>query len=118
MNNFAYYLCEEKKDLKQAERLSAKTVEKFPNNSTFLDTYAWILFQQANYSLAKYYIERAIENIKDEIDGVIFEHYGDILWIMKIDDEKALSMWQKAYNAGIKSDILKQKIDNKGWKRD
>jgi tetratricopeptide (TPR) repeat protein len=118
MNNFAYYLSEEKKDLKRAERMSAKTVLD-PKNSTFLDTYAWILYQQGSYSLAKFYIERAVDNLQNkEDDGVVFEHYGDILWVLKADDNKALEMWQKAYNAGSKTDNLKQKIDNKGWKRD
>jgi len=42
MNNYAYYLSEEKTDLKKAEKMSAKAVEKEPNNSTYLDTYAWI----------------------------------------------------------------------------
>ena len=117
MNNYAYYLSLGKNELKKAERMSAKTVELEPKNSTYLDTYAWILYQQANYSLAKYYIERAMDNMKkDEEPGVILEHYGDILWMTKNDD-KALKMWQKSYESGNKTDDLKKKIDNKGWKR-
>jgi Tfp pilus assembly protein PilF len=46
LNNYAYYLSTEKKDLKKAERMSALTVEKEPENSTYLDTYAWIFYQQ------------------------------------------------------------------------
>jgi tetratricopeptide (TPR) repeat protein len=118
MNNYAYYLSLEKKDLKKAERMSAKTVEKEPNNATFLDTYAWILYQEGNYSLAKFYIERAIDNLKDEQDsGVIYEHYGDILWMYGGNDEKALEMWKKSYELGNKSEELKQKIENKGFDR-
>jgi len=33
------------------------------------------------------------------------------------DDAKALEMWQKSYNSGNKTEELKQKITNKGWKR-
>lgn len=119
MNNYAYYLSLEKQDLKKAERMSAKTVELEPKNSTYLDTYAWILYQEANYSLAKFYIERAIDNLpKEEDPGVILEHYGDILWMSGAENEsKALEMWQKSYNSGNKTDELKQKIANKGWKR-
>ncbi|MBP7152762.1 MAG: tetratricopeptide repeat protein [Paludibacteraceae bacterium] len=118
MNNYAYYLSLEKRDLKKAERMSAKTVEKEPNNATFLDTYAWILYQQGNYSLAKFYIERAIDNLKDEQDnGVIYEHYGDILWMYGGNDEKALEMWKKSYELGNKTEELKQKIENKGFDR-
>jgi len=122
MNNYAYYLSLDKKDLKKAERMSSKTVELEPKNSTYLDTYAWILYQQGNYSLAKFYIERAIENLsKDEEGGVVLEHYGDILWMNSKDngkdDAKALELWQKSYNSGNKTEELKLKITNKGWKR-
>jgi len=119
MNNYAYYLSLEKAELKKAERMSAKTVELEPKNSTYLDTYAWILYQEASYSLAKFYIERALDNLpKDEDSGVILEHYGDILWMSGPDnDSKALEIWQKSYDAGNKTDELKQKITNKGWKR-
>jgi len=121
MNNYAYYLSLEKSDLKKAERMSSKTVELEPKNSTYLDTYAWILYQEGNYSLAKFYIERAIDNLpKNDDSGVVLEHYGDILWMNSKDakdDAKALEMWQKSYDAGNKTDSLKEKIANKGWVR-
>lgn len=118
MNNYAYYLSLEKKELKKAEKMSAKTVELEPKNSTYLDTYAWILYQEKSYTLAKFYIERAIDNLdKKEDPGVILEHYGDILWMSGTDDKKALEMWQKSYDSGNKTDELKLKIDNKGWER-
>ena len=121
MNNYAYYLSLEKSDLKKAERMSSKTVELEPKNSTYLDTYAWILYQEGNYSLAKFYIERAIDNLpKNDDSGVVLEHYGDILWMNSKDakdDAKALEMWQKSYDSGNKTDSLKEKIANKGWVR-
>ncbi len=117
MNNYAYYLSLEKKDLKKAERMSGITVEKEPKNSTYLDTYAWIFYMQGNYDLAKFYIERAMDNLAPEHDpGVIMEHYGDILWMLN-EDKKALEMWQKSYDTGNKTDEIKKKIDEKGWKR-
>lgn len=117
MNNYAYYLSLEKKDLKRAERMSAKTVELEPKNSTYLDTYAWILYQQASYTLAKFYIERAVDNLTNEEEhGVVLEHYGDILWMTR-NDEKAMQIWKKSYESGNKTDDLKKKIDNNGWKR-
>ncbi len=119
MNNYAYYLSLEKTQLKKAERMSAKTVELEPKNSTYLDTYAWILYQEANYSLAKFYIERAVDNLtKEEEPGIILEHYGDILWMSGSENEsKAIETWTKSYDAGNKTEELKQKITNKGWKR-
>ncbi|MDR2854234.1 MAG: hypothetical protein LBV31_02885, partial [Prevotellaceae bacterium] len=100
MNNYAYYLSLEKKDLRKAEMLSAKTVEAEPDNSTYLDTYAWILYERGSYSLAKMYIERAINYLPTRGDnGVIYDHYGDILHKLG-NTEKALEMWQKAIAEG------------------
>ena len=121
MNNYAYYLSLEKTELKKAELMSGKTVELEPKNSTYLDTYAWILYQQGNYSLAKFYIEKAVDNLPKEEDHVIIlEHYGDILWMYSkegSEDAKALEMWKKSLDAGNKTEEIKQKIENKGWKR-
>lgn len=113
MNNYAYFLSIEKHDLRKAERLSAKAVELEPKNSTYLDTYAWILYQQGSYSLAKFYIERAIDNLTSEMEqGVIYDHYGDILW-MNGQHEKAVEMWEKAVSMGLDTEELKQKIETK-----
>ena len=111
MNNYAYYLSEEKLDLRKAERMSAKTVELEPKNSTYLDTYAWVVYQRGNFSLAKFYIERAVDNLEKEHDpGVILEHYGDILLALK-NEKKALEMWQKAWDSGKTDEELKIKIE-------
>jgi len=119
MNNYAYNLSLDKSDLAKAERLSAKTIEKEPRNSTYLDTYAWIFYQQGNYSLAKFYMERALSYLTAEQNpGVYYEHYGDILWMTRTNDEKAIDNWKKAWEAGIQTDELKQKIENRGWNRD
>lgn len=111
LNNYAYYLSEKNQNLKKAESMSAKTIEKEPKNSTYLDTYAWIFYQQGNYSLAKFYIERAIDNLDNKQDpGVVLEHYGDIL--MKVGNpEKAFEIYQKSYQTENKTEILKKKID-------
>ena len=52
LNNYAYYLSLERRDLDRAEEMSYKTVKAEPNNATYLDTYAWILFEKANYEQA------------------------------------------------------------------
>lgn len=112
MNNYAYYLSIKKINLKKAESMSAKTLEKEPKNSTFLDTYAWIFYQQGNYTLAKFYIERAIDNLdkKQEI-GEIYDHYGDIL-LKTGNEKKAIEMWQKSHDSGYKTTELLLKIEN------
>lgn len=61
-NNYAYYLSLREKDLKYALKMSKSTVKAEPENSTYLDTYAWILFKMGKTQQAKKFILSAIEN--------------------------------------------------------
>ncbi len=108
LNNYAYFLTLEKKDLKKAERMSAQTIRQEPTNSTYLDTYAWVFFMQGNYTLAKIYIEQALENDKTDSTELL-DHYGDILY-MTGAKEKAVEQWKKALELGKDDEILQRKI--------
>lgn len=113
MNNYAYFLSVEKKDLDKAEEMSYKTIKVEPNNDTFLDTYAWILFIKGKYSEAKIYIEDAMKKGGDKSD-VVTEHCGDIFY-MTGSKEEALKYWIKAREMGNKSETLKKKIELKKY---
>ena len=113
MNNYAYYLSEANKDFPKAEQLSYKTIKAEPNNSTFLDTYAWILFQQKRYEEAKIYIDQAIRS-DSTLTGVVKEHAGDI-YAMTGDIDKALEFWQQSLKGGNQSAVLKKKIQLKKY---
>ena len=108
LNNYAYYLSLEEKDLNKAEQMSFKTIKAEPENSTFLDTYAWILFIQKRYEEAKIYIEQAIK-YDDDLSNVVDEHVGDIYY-MTGETEKAIEYWNKSLNEGNHSETLKKKI--------
>ncbi len=109
LNNYSYYLSLSGQKLDKAEKMSAKTVELDPGNATYLDTYAWVLFKRERYMEAKFIIERAIDNMK-EPNGVIMEHYGDILF-MNGDKTGALKIWNKALQMEEHSELLNQKIE-------
>ena len=111
LNNYAYYLSVERRDLDKAEEMSYKTVKAEPNNSTYLDTYAWILFEKGNYAEARIYIDNAMKRDGGKSD-VIVEHCGDI-YFMTGDVEGALGYWKKALEMGSESKTLKQKIEKK-----
>lgn len=113
LNNYAYYLSVERRDLDKAEEMSYKTVKAEPNNSTYLDTYAWILFEKGNYAEARIYIDNAMKNDGEKSD-VIVEHCGDI-YFMTSDVEGALKYWKKALEMGSESKMLKQKIEKKKY---
>ncbi len=113
MNNYAYYLSLAERDLEKAERLSGRVIEKYPDNATYLDTYAWVLFKKKSYSLARFYMETALTHSEEE-NPTLIEHYGDILFMLGNADE-ALKNWKKALELGSASDILKQKISEKKY---
>ena len=113
LNNYAYYLSVENRNLAKAEQMSYKTIKAEPSNSTFLDTYAWILFQEKRYEEAKIYIEQAIRN-DSTLSGVVKEHAGDI-YAQTGDMEKALEYWQQSLEGGNTSATLKKKIQQKKY---
>lgn len=94
LNNYAYYLSVERTNLDKAEEMSFITVKAEPENSTYLDTYAWILFEKGKYTEARIYIEQAMENGGDS-SQVILEHCGDIYYKLG-EKDKALELWKKA----------------------
>ena len=108
LNNYSYFLSLSKRDLDKAERMSAQCIKMEPNNPTYLDTYAWVFFMKGNYTLAKIYIQSAID--KDTTNNpVLVDHYGDILY-MAGDKERALEQWKRAKEMGKDSEILDRKI--------
>ena len=108
MNNYAYYLSLKNENLEKAELISGKAVKANPENPTYLDTYAWVLFMRKDYSLAKFYMDIAIKNGGDK-NGVIVEHYGDILYMLGQKD-LAIEQWKKAQATGESSALIKEKI--------
>ncbi|MDL2212517.1 tetratricopeptide repeat protein [Bacteroides sp. OttesenSCG-928-D19] len=117
LNNYAYYISilrsSTKADLDKAEEMSYKTVRKEPANSTYLDTYAWILFIKGNYAEAKLYIDDAMRNGGNDSD-VIVEHAGDIYY-MTGDKDAAIGYWKQAQQMGSDSKTLKKKISRKKY---
>ena len=114
LNNYAYYLSVESRDLDKAEEMSYKTVKAEPNNATYLDTYAWILFEKGNYAEARIYIDNAMKSEGGDKSDVIVEHCGDIYY-MTGDVDGALTYWKKALEMGSESKTLKQKIEKKKY---
>ena len=95
-------------NLLEAEQMSYKTLIKDSLNSTYLDTYAWILFKLNKFSRAKYYIEKAILNGGDDNHEII-NHYGDILFKLN-DIDNAIIKWEKAIKLGGDKELILKKI--------
>ncbi len=116
LNNYSYFLSLEKRDLDKAEEMILRAVKMEPKNSTYLDTYGWVLFQKGEYVIACVYLQNAVDNGADKNPEVL-EHLGDALF--KTDEkEEAVKMWQKAALYGEPSETLKKKIETKQYIED
>lgn len=108
LNNYGYYLSLRKERLDEAEKYSRVTIEREPDNPTYLDTYAWILYNQGKYEKALKYIKQAYENGGNK-NPEILEHYGDILSALG-ETEDALLYWKAASILDDDNQALVEKI--------
>ena len=115
LNNYAYYLSLEGENLEQAELMSYKTIKAEPKNSTYLDTYAWILFMEGRYAEARIYIDQALQN-DSAVGAVVTEHAGDI-YALSGDMEGATALWQQALEMDPHNKLLARKLKKKKYLR-
>ena len=78
LNNYAYYLSLDKKDLDKALLYIEKVMAQYPDNLTFADTHAWVLYQKGEYQQAKKVMEKHISN-RQNWGTTMEEHYLEIL---------------------------------------
>ena len=124
LNNYAYYLSLKNEQLDKAEEMSYRTIRQEPDNITYLDTYAWILFMKGDYAHARSYMDKVVnpartdqELLSDEqLQGNIIEHAGDI-YALSGDNETALRLWklavQKDDDTG--TPLLRKKVKRKKY---
>lgn len=101
-NNLAYILALRKEDLPEARMLIERCIRYNSEEYMWLDTYAWVLFQQGEYKEAAKQIDAAIEamsNLGNEISAkdskATYEHAGDIHY-MAGDADEAVKNWRRA----------------------
>jgi tetratricopeptide (TPR) repeat protein len=110
LNNFAYFLSLRKENLNEAERMARFVAQRNPNNPTYLDTFAWVLYKQGKYTEARAIMELALKHGGNQ-EAILLEHFGDILWKLG-EKEQALDYWKKAEileYSGV-SEFLHEKI--------
>lgn len=111
LNNYSYYLSLTDKDLNKALKMINVVLEKEPNNGTYLDTKAWILYKQGKYEEAKEVMRRALIFGGNDSETIL-EHYGDILEKLK-DMDSAVMYWRMSYDKGNRSEELLKKLNLK-----
>ncbi|MBK7106116.1 MAG: tetratricopeptide repeat protein [Ignavibacteriae bacterium] len=107
LNNFAYSLAERGVQLEKALKMVKVSVEKEPENSSYLDTIGWVYFKMNNFEEAKIHIEKAIEF--DDKNATLLDHLGDVYYKLE-NREKAKLLWQDALKLDPKLENVEQKI--------
>jgi len=111
LNNYSYYLALRKASLDKAEKMSTLLIKNNPDNPTFLDTHAWVLYTRQKYKEARKIIERAIAT--GQANATHIEHYGDILFQLGEVDQ-AVQQWEKAKGMlNASHETLNKKIANR-----
>lgn len=111
LNNYSYFLALRGENLDRAKELSQKLVEKYPDNATYLDTHAWVLYKQGDYENARKLLKKAVA--LPSASGTVMEHYGDTLFKLG-DKAQALIQWQSAQTKGGASLQIDDKIAKQG----
>ena len=111
LNNYSYYLSLRKENLSRAREMGKRLVDQHPDDPTYLDTYAWVLYTAKDYAAAQKLLEKAVKISaeRNKENGTIVEHYGDVLYQLG-QTEKALEQWKKAKKMGETSGALDKKI--------
>jgi tetratricopeptide (TPR) repeat protein len=110
LNNYSYYLALRKANLEKAEKMSTQLIRNNPDNPTYLDTHAWVLYVREKYREARKFMERAIQT--GQANATHFEHYGDILFKLG-DVNGAVEQWEKAKETDANNELLNKKIANR-----
>ena len=106
LNNYAYFLSLKDKNLEMALAMSSRAVALESDNSSYLDTHAWVLHRLGRNDEAKGIMRQAL-SLSSQRDINLLMHFGDILWAL---GEKFLAetYWEKAVDNGFDSEEMER----------
>lgn len=109
LNNYAYFLSLEGRDLMRALDMAGRVVAMTDNNPTYLDTYAWVLFKLGRLAEAKKTMQQAI-SLDPQNSPDLQAHYGDILFALG-ERFMAEVYWRKALDNGFDADEIARRLE-------
>lgn len=110
LNNYAYYLAEQDRDLKNAEKMAAYVIEKEKDNSIYLDTYAWVLYKRGKVKEAVRIMEDILSKGEKD-DAEWYEHLGYMMKALR-KCEQAIEYWKRAMELDSTKSGLEEEIRN------
>lgn len=116
LNNLAYFLATEGRDLDRAQLLVEHALLINPDNLHAVDTYAWVMFRKKDYARARQIFDSAIDRLlaPDNGDGAsgtaeAYDHAGDI-YFMTGEAARAVEYWQKALELDPDNPLIRKKV--------
>ncbi|MCX8082850.1 MAG: tetratricopeptide repeat protein [bacterium] len=116
LNYLGYTYLIQDRNIKEAYEMIKKACKIEPDNGAFLDSLGWAYYKMGKYTIAKSYLEKAVEKEKD---AEVYEHLGYVYMNLK-EYESALLWFTKAYEISKKEEIskiinkIKEKISQNG----
>lgn len=109
LNNYAYFLSLEGRDLNRALEMSSRAVALTDNNPTYLDTHAWVLFKLGRLDEAKRYLQQAV-SLDGQKSPELQLHYGDVLAALG-ENFMAEIYWKRALENGYDPAEIERRIE-------
>lgn len=98
LNNYAYFLSLEERDLGRALAMASLVVSLTDNNPTYLDTYGWVLFKMGRTEEARKQLQKAVA-LDAQQSPELMVHYGDVLHALG-EQFMAEVYWRRALEKG------------------
>ena len=108
LNNYAYFLSLEERDLERALTMSSRVVALTDNNPTYLDTYAWVLYKLGRTDEAKKILQKAVA-LDGQKSPELMVHYGDILHELG-EQFMAEIYWRRALEKGYDAQQIEKRL--------
>ena len=108
LNNYAYFLALEPRDLDRALAMAERATKRSENNPTFLDTRAWVLHRMGRTEEARTIMRQAIALDRQQSPELLV-HYGDILQALG-ERFMAETYWRKALEKGYDSQAIVRRL--------
>lgn len=108
LNNYSYYLALRNENLDKAKEMASGLVQRFPQNASYLDTYAWVLYKLNEFEDARIILEKAVSLSKEE-NSVLLDHLGDVYLQLNLNS-KAKKVWKKALKIEPENIQIAEKI--------
>lgn len=108
LNNYAYFLCEEGRELERALAMSRRANGIVRDNPTYLDTEGWILYRLGRYDEAREVMQRAVSFDATSNSDLLF-HYAEI-WYALGDRFMAELYWERARDAGYDAAVIDRRL--------